>query len=361
MTRRIMIMAGGTGGHIFPGIALANALTPLGWQVLWLGTKQRMEAQLVPKAGYKIAFIDVAGVRGNGLLRLLMAPFRIAKSILQAIQVLRQFKPDLVVGMGGFASGPGGVAAKLLGIPLVIHEQNAVAGLTNRLLAYISSKVLMGFDNAFPNAQVNDKYVFVGNPVRPEFCFTEAKMSSQPGPVNVLVVGGSLGARALNQHLPKSFSQCPEQTLVIRHQCGKHDIESVTQHYTELGIKDVDVTPFITDMASAFRWADIVICRAGALTVAEIAAVGVAAIFIPLPYAVDDHQTKNAEIITRTGGGIVVSQASLAADGLTQYLVPLIEHPERLREMAANTALAARHDALQSVVQTCLAVVEESL
>lgn len=357
MSKRLLVMAGGTGGHIFPGIAVADFVSREGWDVHWLGTAERMEATLVPKAGYEISYIDVAGIRGNGIIRLLTAPFRIAKSIIQAMSVMRRFKPDLVLGMGGFASGPGGVAAKLLNIPLIIHEQNATAGMTNRLLAKISNQVLLGFDGAFGANVSAEKYRYVGNPVRPEFCRATDKPRLSSNGVNILVVGGSLGARVFNQYLPETFSQF--SNLVIQHQCGQHDYDAVAKAYQQQAVNNVTVVPFIDDMVAAFEWADLVVCRAGALTVAEIAAVGVAAVFIPLPYAVDDHQTKNAEVLTQNGGALLVTQKQLEAGQLAGIITPLLTAPEGLPSMAQKSKQMARPDALESVINACRSIVEE--
>lgn len=360
MTRRALIMAGGTGGHIFPGIAVADELKSQGWDICWLGTADRMEAQLVPKAGYPIEFIDVAGVRGNGLNRLLAAPFRIIKSIVQSFRVMRKIQPHIVIGMGGFASGPGGVAAKLLSIPLVVHEQNAAAGLTNRLLAKLATRVLLGFEGAFSGELSNpSKFIFTGNPVRTEFSQARQLPRDDTSVVNILVVGGSLGAQTLNQNLPKAFGQLTEAKFNIRHQCGSNNQEEVQNAYDVHQVKNVTVSPFIDDMASAMAWADLVVCRAGALTVAEVAAIGVAALFVPLPHAVDDHQTKNAMVITTNGGGLLVSQKQLEAGELTGIIQPLIGNPDILREMAKRCTEMAKHDALSSVVTECISVAKE--
>jgi len=351
MSKRLLIMAGGTGGHVFPGLAVAHRLQADGWQIHWLGTADRMEAELVPAHGYPISFIDIQGLRGNGLVRLLVAPWRIAKSIWQARQVLRRERPDLVLGMGGYASGPGGVAAWLSGIPLVLHEQNAAAGMTNRMLARLASRVLMGFAGAFaPSAKTQ----VVGNPVRADFINLgqgPAKQVPADRPLQVLIVGGSLGARPLNQRVPQALAQL--DNLVVRHQCGKGHLADVKAAYSALKFERVEVTEFIRDMAEAYAWADLVICRAGALTVAEVAAAGVPAIFVPLPHAVDDHQTRNAMSLTEAGAALLMPQASLTVEALAQQVARLNGHREELTRMAAAARQVAILDATERVAAVC--------
>ena len=263
MSKTLLVMAGGTGGHVFPGLAVADRLKAQGWTIHWLGTADRMEAELVPAHGYPISFIDIQGVRGNGIKRLLAAPYRVIKSVLQARQVLKTIQPDVVLGMGGFASGPGGVAAWLSGIPLLLHEQNAAAGLTNKLLARIARRVLMAFPGAFaPNART----AVVGNPVRPEVvALPDPQLRSSSDPLRLLVVGGSLGARVLNEQVPPAVAAAGVP-IEVRHQCGKGNGEAVAASYAGLGV-EAEVSEFIKDMADAYAWADLVVCRAGALTV----------------------------------------------------------------------------------------------
>lgn len=350
MSKRLLVMAGGTGGHVFPGLAVADALQAQGWTIHWLGTADRMEADLVPAHGYPISFIPVQGVRGNGLRRLLAAPFRILKAILQARRVLREFRPDVVLGMGGFASGPGGVAAWLEGIPLVLHEQNAAAGMTNRLLSRLANRVLMGFDGAFaPAAKVH----YVGNPVRD--AVVALAQADKPAwqcerPLQVLIVGGSLGARILNQVVPAALAGVTG--LTVRHQTGKGNQAAVEQAWQAAG-GTATVSEFITDMAAAYAWADLIICRAGALTVAEVAAAGVPAIFVPLPHAVDDHQTRNAESLTRVGGALLMPQSTLTADKLAETVRSLQQQPARLQAMATATRQHAILDATARVAAVC--------
>lgn len=347
--KTLLVMAGGTGGHVFPGLAVADALKQQGWQVSWLGTADRMEAQLVPEHGYEIDFIDIAGVRGNGLKRLLMAPLRIIKSILQARAVLKKRKVDLVLGMGGFASGPGGIAAWTMGIPVVLHEQNAAAGLTNRILARFSKRVLMGFSGAFENK----KAVLVGNPVRKQLvALPDKRISPENAPLNILVVGGSLGAKVLNDLLPEVFSGFASTQLNIFHQSGKGHYQALQDRYQKCQVK-AEVKEFIADMASAYDWADLIICRAGALTVAEIAVVGLPAIFVPLPHAVDDHQTKNAQYLVTQGAALLIPQKELTIEKLSDYLSTFLQNRGLLMEMSKKGKKAAIFDATERVTAVC--------
>ncbi|MDN2663666.1 undecaprenyldiphospho-muramoylpentapeptide beta-N-acetylglucosaminyltransferase [Psychromonas sp. 14N.309.X.WAT.B.A12] len=351
--KTLLVMAGGTGGHVFPGLAVANKLKNEGWQVSWLGTAARMEARLVPEHGYEIDFIDVVGVRGNGIKRLLAAPFQVIKSIFQARKVLKKRKVDLVLGMGGFASGPGGIAAWTMGIPVVLHEQNATAGLTNRILSYFSKKVLMGFSGAFSG----EKAVLVGNPIRKELLDLPEKVFSAPEQaLKVLVIGGSLGARVLNETVPDALLNFDAQQVSILHQTGKGFAESVTASYQQTQV-DYQVQEFISDMASAYQWADLIICRAGALTVAEVAAVGLPAIFVPLPHAVDDHQTKNAQNLVSADAAILIAQKELNANKLSECLVTLSQNRHLLNEMSQNCKNIAIRDATQQVAAVCQSLV----
>ena len=341
MSKTLLVMAGGTGGHVFPGLAVADRLKAQGWTIHWLGTADRMEAELVPAHGYPISFIDIQGVRGNGIKRLLAAPYRVIKSVLQARQVLKTIQPDVVLGMGGFASGPGGVAAWLSGIPLLLHEQNAAAGLTNKLLARIARRVLMAFPGAFaPNART----AVVGNPVRPEVvALPDPQLRSSSDPLRLLVVGGSLGARVLNEQVPP---------IEVRHQCGKGNGEAVAASYAGLGV-EAEVSEFIKDMADAYAWADLVVCRAGALTVSEVAAAGVAAIFVPLPHAVDDHQTRNALTLVDGGAAEFLPQSELTPAALASRLSWLAGRRETLLNMAQAARRVAIIDAAERVADEC--------
>lgn len=356
MTKRLLVMAGGTGGHIFPGIAVARELQQQGWQIHWLGTAARMEAQLVPKAGFDISYIDVAGVRGNGIIRLLKAPFAILKSIWQAKAVIRDFQPDAVLGMGGFASGPGGVAAWLMRVPLVVHEQNAIAGMTNKILSRFAKYVLSGFENS----QIASSHVeWVGNPVRDEFAQVPTKTQIDTRvSTNILVVGGSLGAKCLNEHVPKAIAALAKQhggKLHIRHQSGQQHHASVTSVYEAIVNKQANwqVHEFIDDMVAAYDWADVIICRAGALTVAEVAAAGRCAIFVPLPHAVDDHQTWNARALVDQQAALLLSQTELEQGNLLPTLTALLADHEKVEMMSSNAKTLAKLDATNAVANVC--------
>ncbi|MBP8173519.1 MAG: undecaprenyldiphospho-muramoylpentapeptide beta-N-acetylglucosaminyltransferase [Aeromonadaceae bacterium] len=355
MSKRLLIMAGGTGGHVFPGLAVAHQLQQEGWQIHWLGTADRMEAQLVPAHGYPISFIDIKGVRGNGVLRLLAAPWRIVKSVLQAWSLIGKVKPDLVLGMGGYAAGPGGVAAWLRGIPLILHEQNAAAGMTNRLLSRLADKVLMGFAGAFG---ASAKTEVVGNPVRDDVLAlgAEEKSNCIGRSLHILIVGGSLGARVLNEVVPEALSLL--DNISVRHQTGKGNQDKVAMSYRDLGVAEVGVSEFITDMAAAYRWADLVICRAGALTVAEVAAAGIPAIFVPLPHAVDDHQTRNAESLVSVGAARLLPQSRLNVTSLREMVGELNRQRDKLDLMAAAARQAAIPDATSRVVAVCKQLVQ---
>jgi UDP-N-acetylglucosamine--N-acetylmuramyl-(pentapeptide) pyrophosphoryl-undecaprenol N-acetylglucosamine transferase len=349
VSKTLLVMAGGTGGHVFPGLAVADRLKAQGWTIHWLGTADRMEAELVPAHGYPISFIDIQGVRGNGIKRLLAAPYRVIKSVLQARQVLKTIQPDVVLGMGGFASGPGGVAAWLSGIPLLLHEQNAAAGLTNKLLARIARRVLMAFPGAFaPNART----AVVGNPVRPEVvALPDPQLRSSSDPLRLLVVGGSLGVRVLNEQVPPAVAAAGVP-IEVRHQCGKGNGEAVAASYAGLGV-EAEVSEFIKDMADAYAWADLVVCRAGALTVSEVAAAGVAAIFVPLPHAVDDHQTRNALTLVDGGAAEFLPQSELTPAALASRLSWLAGRRETLLNMAQAARRVAIIDAAERVADEC--------
>ncbi|CAH9063534.1 UDP-N-acetylglucosamine--N-acetylmuramyl-(pentapeptide) pyrophosphoryl-undecaprenol N-acetylglucosamine transferase [Pseudoalteromonas holothuriae] len=349
MTKRLMVVAGGTGGHIFPGIAVANELKSQGWEVSWVGTADRMEAQVVPKHGFEIDFINVQGVRGNGIKRLLKAPFMVLKAILAARSVIKYRRPNVVLAMGGYVTGPVGVAAKLTGIPLVIHEQNAVAGLSNKLLANIANKVLAAFPSAFASNEVQ----VVGNPVRHSVAtLTPKKVAKQ---LNCLVVGGSLGAKVLNDILPAAFaklSQTASLPIAIRHQSGKGHKAELIDCYKSAGVA-ASVFEFIDDMDSAYDWADIVICRAGALTVSEIAAAGKMALFVPYPHAVDDHQTANAGYLVNNDAALLLPQSQFNEQTLCELLFPYVHQPEMIEQLAIRAKQQAKLDATSCVAKVC--------
>ena len=338
-----LIMAGGTGGHVFPALALAKVLTSQGHQVEWLGTARGIEARLVPDAGYPLHELAIGGVRGHGLGTKLQAPWRIFKAILQAARVIREVKPDVVIGLGGFAAGPGGVAARILRKPLVIHEQNAIAGTTNKILARIATKTLAAFPNALPGSQC------IGNPVRAEIenlPVPAQRFANRSQPMHLLVLGGSLGAMAINKVMPSALALMPiELRPVVRHQTGEKHLKDAEEYYRAASIGG-DIVAFIDDMAEALAWADLVICRAGALTVAELAAAGVAAVLIPFPHAMDDHQTANARFLESAGAAVLRQQQKLTENGLAQLLGDLLADRQQLLVMAeAARALAVPRSA----------------
>lgn len=353
---RILIMAAGTGGHVYPALSTADYLRAQGWQVDWLGSGKGIEARLVPEAGYPLHCIDITGLRGKGRLSLLTAPWRLAKSLWQAWRLLGQIKPDCVLGMGGFVAGPGGLAAFLRRKPLLIHEQNAIPGLTNRLLRPLSSRVMQAFKGAFadPNA------LTVGNPIRPEFNQSGKVDKSASDTCNLLVVGGSLGALALNKVIPLGLAEMlndiNSQQLSVRHQCGPKHL-AVTQEAYATAKVEAQVDAYIDDMPAAFAWADLIICRAGALTVSELAAAGKAAILVPFPHAVDDHQTANAQALVAAGAGVLMPQTNLTAAHLASVLTPLITQPELRQEMAQAALTLAQPEATQVVAQQCMEAV----
>ncbi|TYK65349.1 undecaprenyldiphospho-muramoylpentapeptide beta-N-acetylglucosaminyltransferase [Colwellia echini] len=355
----LLVMAGGTGGHIFPGIAVADELKAQGWKIHWLGTADRMEAKIVPAHGYDISFLNISGLRGKKLLTMLTTPFKLLRSVLQARRVIKTVKPDVVLGMGGYASAPGGLAAWLAGVPLIVHEQNAAAGLSNRLLARIANKVCCAFPNAF-TANVDAQVV--GNPLRASIgkkLKVEQSVESLnlPTTKNILVVGGSLGAQVLNTIIPQSFNalQVQNKSYCIWHQTGAGNQEEVIASYQEVDITQgkVKVSEFIADMAAAYEWADIVICRAGALTVSELAMAGTPAIFVPLPHAVDDHQTKNALYLVERGAAKLLPQTEFNKESITTLITELFGQPETLAKMAKASLGAANSQASKQVAILC--------
>lgn len=351
--KSVVVMAGGTGGHVFPALAVAEALRARGVAIHWLGTRAGIEAELVPARGFAITYLDVSGVRGQGLKRLLLAPFKILGAVLRAMQALKAVRADVVIGLGGYVTGPGGVAARLLGKPLLIHEQNAIAGFTNRQLSRIATQVLEAFPRAFAPA---DKVACVGNPVRAEIAALPApaqRLATHDGALRVLVLGGSQGAVALNELVPEAFAQLAgRHALVIRHQAGKKNADKARAKYDSLGVQ-AEVLPFIDDMAGIYAWADLVVCRSGALTVSEIACAGVASVLIPYPFAVDDHQTANGRFLADAGAAKLFRQQDLTADSLAAELEPLLDRGALLKMAAAARALA-QPEATETVVQACL-------
>lgn len=349
----ILIMAGGTGGHIFPGIAVAEHLKAQGWNIHWLGTAKRMEASLVPEHGFDISFINIAGVRNKNIIELIKTPFKLMQSVMQSMAIIRKVKPDVVLGFGGYASAPGGVAAWLMGKPLVLHEQNAVAGMSNRYLAKIARKVLSAFPGAFKGKVAHQ---VVGNPLRGDIVQLEQQIPEQPASSKkVLVVGGSLGAKVLNETVPKAISQIKLQNIQVWHQTGKGNEQAVKQSYQDYGLteENIKVADFINDMSAAYQWADVVVCRAGALTVSELAMAAKPAIFIPLPHAVDDHQTKNAMYLVERNAAKLIAQKELTGTSLAQMLNSLFVSDKVVQSMAKAAQDAAHADATLRVAQTC--------
>ncbi|MBP6020661.1 MAG: undecaprenyldiphospho-muramoylpentapeptide beta-N-acetylglucosaminyltransferase [Burkholderiaceae bacterium] len=344
----LLVMAGGTGGHIMPGLAVAREMQSRGWNVVWLGDPERMEGRLVPSQGIQLLPLHFSGLRGKGALALLKLPFTLSRALWQARKVLRAQAPDVVLGMGGYVAFPGGVMAKLAGIPLVIHEQNAVAGTANRWLARLASKVLVGFPGALPGA------VMVGNPVRQEMLQlapVAERYEQRQGPLRVLVVGGSLGASVLNRVVPKALGLLPlEQRPLVRHQAGEQHLAGLQSAYAEAGVT-AQCHAFIDDMAEALGWADVLVCRAGAMTVAEVAAVGVAALFVPLPHAIDDHQTANARYLSDCHGAWLCKQNDLTAEWLARWLGEL--NRSQLGAAASHAREHAALHATQHIADAC--------
>lgn len=354
MTQRILIMAGGTGGHVFPALAVAKHLREQGVEVTWLGTQRGLESRVVPENNFPIEYISIAGLRGNGLLGWLLSPFRLVYAISQSLGVIRRIKPGAVLGMGGFVTGPGGMASWLMRTPLLVHEQNAVGGLTNCLLSRFARVVMQAFPNTFAekvHAEVT------GNPVRSDIASLPTpaeRFAGRTGPLRVLVIGGSLGALALNETVPAAISQMAgESQAEVWHQTGRQSFEKTVNLYEEAGLQ-AKVEPFIEDMAAAYAWADIVICRSGALTIAELAAAGVASILVPYPYAVDDHQTVNGQFLQQTGGAMILQQDELTADVLAGVLKEFSGSRERLLQMAEATRKQARINATEVVANHCM-------
>lgn len=354
--KHVMMMAAGTGGHVFPALAVAKQLQQQGCQVSWLATPNGMENRLLKDQNISIYQIDIQGVRGNGLLRKLAAPFKILKATLNAIRYMKQLKVDAVAGFGGYVAGPGGLAARILGIPILIHEQNAVAGFTNAQLSRIATTVCEAFPKTFP---ASDKVVTTGNPVRQEIAeilspkWRYQQREDAQLPLNILIVGGSLGAQALNQNLPEALKQL-NLPLNVFHQCGQNHQQTTEAAYANSPASlQVKVQPFIQDMAQAYLDADLIICRAGALTVTEVATAGVAAVFVPLPIAVDDHQTANAKFLEDVGAAKICQQATMTPDVLNTLLSALMDR-RLLSEMAVKARQHAQPNATQHVVDLIL-------
>jgi UDP-N-acetylglucosamine--N-acetylmuramyl-(pentapeptide) pyrophosphoryl-undecaprenol N-acetylglucosamine transferase len=344
-----MIMAGGTGGHVFPALAVAEYLREHGWRVVWLGAKTGMEATLIPKRGYDMAWVRFSGLRGKGLVRALALPANLLVAFWQSARAILAARPDVVLGMGGYISFPGGMMASLLGRPLAIHEQNSIAGLANKVLSRLADRVLQAFPDALPGAQLS------GNPVRKEIAalaVPRERYAMHAGRLKLLVLGGSLGAQALNETLPQALSLLPMDTRPeVTHQTGAKHVEAVRAAYAAAGVR-AEALAFVDDMARCYDAADVVICRAGALTVAELACAGVASILVPFPHAVDDHQTANAKFLSAGGAAILLAQGDLSAQGLADLLRGLTR--ERLLEMAEKARALGKPDATEAVARVCM-------
>jgi UDP-N-acetylglucosamine--N-acetylmuramyl-(pentapeptide) pyrophosphoryl-undecaprenol N-acetylglucosamine transferase len=371
---KVLIMAGGTGGHIYPALTIARELLAAGAQVEWLGTRQGLEARIIGESDIPLHYISIGGVRGKGVLRLLLAPFAVARAVLQSLRVLRRIQPACVLGMGGFVTGPGGLAARLLGKPLLIHEQNAIAGLSNLLLFPLARIVMEAFPGAFRRKQGTSRSFLarlsnpakirqVGNPVRADILAlepAEQRLQQRSGPLRLLVVGGSLGATAINAVIPQFIAALPAaERPQLRHQCGERHLAATLEAYAAAGLTphaDLQVLPYIDDMAAAYAWADLVICRAGASTVAELAVAGLPAIFIPFPWAVDDHQSANARQLVDAGAAWLLPQEQLSVAALRDILLSLGSDRKALLQRARAATAVAKRDATQQAAALCLEV-----
>jgi UDP-N-acetylglucosamine--N-acetylmuramyl-(pentapeptide) pyrophosphoryl-undecaprenol N-acetylglucosamine transferase len=352
--RPILIMAGGTGGHVYPALAVARVLQAASRDVVWLGTQRGLEARVVPAAGIDIEWISVKGLRRKGLLAAVVAPLQVGLALLQSLAVIIRHRPAAVLGMGGFVSGPGGVAAWLTRRPLVIHEQNAAAGLTNRLLARLARVVLQAFPGSF-NSRVRAQTV--GNPVREDIAAVpppQERYANRKGPLRVLVLGGSQGALALNRSVPAALALLDKDVRpIVRHQCGERTLDMARDAYATHEV-EVELVPFIEDMAEAYAWADLVICRAGALTVAELCAVGLPALFVPYPSAVDDHQTANARPMSAVGAAKIIAESELTPAYLAELLQEWLQSRAELQRKAVQARAMSQPDSLRRIADICL-------
>ena len=353
MDANVLIMAGGTGGHVFPALACAREFQARGYKVHWLGTARGIENELVPQAGLTLHRIDATGLRGKGKLSLLKAPLMLIKALGQARRVVRDVKPACVIGFGGYVTGPGGLAAKLAGVPLIIHEQNAVAGTANRSLASFASRVCEAFPDTFA---ASAKRRTTGNPVRVELFLETPRQALAGRKARLLVLGGSLGAEPLNKLMPEALAKLSADVRPeVFHQAGKQHDQITAERYRGAGV-EAQVAPFIKDMAQAYAWADLVVCRAGALTVSELAAAGLPSLLIPLPHAIDDHQSRNADYLAREGAAFVMPQATTGAAEMAERLKEVLMQPEQLNRMASTARRLARPDATNTVVDVCVEV-----
>jgi len=353
MRGNILIMAAGTGGHVFPALACAEEFRVQGYQVHWLGAGRGIENELVPAAGFSLHTLKVTGLRGKGLRSLLTAPFKLLAALWQAKRLMTELQPACVLGFGGYVTGPGGLAAKLSSVPLVIHEQNAVAGTANRALATFATRICEAFPNTFKNAK---NCITTGNPVRQELFLVTERQDLALRPLHVLVLGGSLGAEPLNKLLPAALAKIPQELRPqVIHQAGRENDQVTRERYQAVAV-EAQVQPFISDMAQAYAWADLVICRAGALTVSELAAAGLASFLVPLPHAIDDHQTRNAEFLAEQGAAVLLPQHATDADRLAAQLTEVLMNKQRIKTMGEQARLLAQPDATQRVVAACLEV-----
>jgi UDP-N-acetylglucosamine--N-acetylmuramyl-(pentapeptide) pyrophosphoryl-undecaprenol N-acetylglucosamine transferase len=352
MTRTIIIMAGGTGGHIFPALAVADELRAAGWNIVWLGTRGGMEARIVPPRGYVMAWVRMSGLRRKGLVRMALLPLNLLIAFWQSARAIFRHRPDVVLGMGGYVTFPGGMMASLLDRPLLIHEQNSVAGLANRVLARLADRVLAAFPNAFGQNIIAS---WVGNPVRDDIAALappDVRMRDRSGPLNMLVIGGSLGAQVLNETVPQALARIPQAARpIVTHQAGTAHIEALRENYRAAGV-DAELLPFIDDMARRYARADLVVCRAGATTIAELAAAGVASMLIPYPHAVDDHQTMNARYLAERGAAILIPQPEFTAEKLGELLLGFTR--EKLKAMAMAARAVAKPHAARDVARACM-------
>ncbi len=356
-TRTLMVMAGGTGGHVYPALAVAQEMRLRGWNIFWLGTRAGLEARVVPQHHIDMVWVSMSGLRGNGLLRWALLPYALLRAFWQAAAAIMKRRPDVVLGMGGYTAFPGGMMASLFNKPVVVHEQNAVAGLTNRLLACLADRVLTAFPQAFKNKQ--DKpipcgqvaSIWVGNPVRADIAPATDLYAQRSGPLRMLVVGGSLGASALNTLIPQALALLPlAQRPEVTHQSGTRHLDTLRANYVAAGV-NADVRDYIEDMAAAYQYCDFAVCRAGAMTVAELACAGVPALLVPYPSAVDDHQTGNAEFLSAAGAAWLIQQKDLSAEKLAQLIAGLDRN--MLSEMSAKARSLAKPDATQRVADIC--------
>jgi UDP-N-acetylglucosamine--N-acetylmuramyl-(pentapeptide) pyrophosphoryl-undecaprenol N-acetylglucosamine transferase len=351
--KTILIMAGGTGGHIFPGLAVAEQMRAAGWEVVWMGARGGMEERLVPRHGYRTAWIRARAARGKGLVQKLLLPANLLFSFWEGARYIRALKPDVVLGLGGYVAFPGGMMASLLNRPLALHEQNAIAGLANRVLAQVSDKVMVAFPDALKGAE------WTGNPVRSEIAAIaspEHRFQGRKGPMRILVVGGSLGAQALNAAMPKAISLLQDKPIVV-HQAGEKHLDSLKRNYAEASV-DGELIAFIDDMARRYAEADLVICRAGAVTVAELSAGGMASILVPFPHAVDDHQTANARFLADRGAAILIQQKGLSPEELAELIRSLDR--AKLLDMAKKARALGKPDAARVVAERCMQLAEMS-